>query len=393
MVQINTTMTDSNNIDKALAYLGTTLKVLAESNQQAVDLKTLPSQLPKRSLSGDHINGGKIVNFASSGILDQARSTQITIQDNAVSVKTLAVDKIQNNLVVEKSITAEDINVSGTIKANKLEINELTSDLRFERSASLEFKVPKGEKLSGKGMLWVGDGHTKQLIFSHKPDRFFSSESFELAKDRHYAINGVTVLSSTELGSSIVTSNLKKVGTLQGLLVNGSVAIDQYVFYDSTTSRLGLGTETPHAGFSVAEDGVEVMLGTTRQTRGMVGTHASSGFDIVTDNTARISLAARGDIDLGNGNSAPIQVKVHGTLAVGVNNPDPTVDLHVDGPVRFHGHLHFYTDEMPTNGTYKAGDIAWNNNPADGKSVGWTCIKSGTPGVWREFGLVSQRAK
>jgi len=385
-------MTDSTDIDKALAYLGTSLKVLADSSQQIVDLKSLPKHLAKRSLSGDHINGGKIINFSSNGIKDEAKNTQITITDENVSVKSLTVDNINGDLFVEKSINAETITVSGTLTANKLEVNELTSDLRFERSASLEFKVPKGEKLSGKGLIWIGNGHTKQFIFSN-PDKFFSSESIDLAKDKNYSINNIPVLTTTELGSTVSTSNLRKVGTLQGLLVNGNVSIDQYIFYDSVSSRLGIGTETPHAGFSVAEDGIEVVVGTADQSRGIIGTYASSPFDIITDNTARVSVAANGDIDLGNNNSAPVRVKVHGTLSIGVNNPDPDVDLHVSGPVRFHGHLHFYTDSMPSEGTYKAGDIAWNNSPSNGSAVGWVCVRSGTPGVWSDFGLVSQRVK
>jgi hypothetical protein len=385
-------MTDSTNIDKALAYLGTSLKTLVDSSQQTIDLKSLPGQLPKRSLSGDHINGGKIINFSSSGIKDEAKDTQITITDTCVTVKSLLVERVTGDLAVDSTISAENISVRGTVKANKLEVNEITSDLRFERSASLEFKVPKGEKLTGKGLIWVGDGHTKQFIFSN-PDKFFSSESIDLSKDKHYAINGASVLSATELGVSITTSNLRKVGTLQGLLVNGNVTIDQYIFYNSVSNRLGLGTDQPNAGLSIAEDGIEVIIGTANQTRGVIGTYASTPFDVVTDNTARISVSSSGDIDLGNLKNLPIQVRVHGTLAVKVNNPDPNVDLHVNGPIRFHGHLHFYSDEMPTSGTYRAGDIAWNNSPSDGKAVGWICVKSGTPGIWSEFGLISQRAR
>jgi len=384
-------MTDSTNIDSALAYLGTSLKTLIESSQKTVDLKTLPAQLPKRSLSGDHINGGKIVNFSSSGIEDQAKDTQIVISNDTVSIRALSVENVQGSLSVEKSISAESITVSGTIKANKIEVDELTSDLRFERSASLEFKVPKGEKLDGKGLLWIGEGHTKQFILSS--DKFFSSESIDLLKDRNYSINGIPILSSSELGASVTVSNLRKVGTLQGLLVNGDVSIDQYIFYSAVTSRLGIGIENPNAGFSVAEDGIEVILGSKNQSKGMVGTYASVPFDIVTDNTSRISISAAGDIDLGNLKNKPIQVKVHGSLSVGVNNPDPDVDLHVNGPVRFHGHLHFYSDSIPTGGTYKSGDIAWNNSPADGKAVGWVCVKSGSPGSWSEFGFVSKKVK
>jgi hypothetical protein len=382
-------MTDSTNIDNALVYLGTSLKSLIDSSQQPIDLKNIASHISKRSLSGDHIYGGKIVNFSSLGIIDEAKDTQIKISDDLVCIKFLSVEKINGDLAIEKTVSAENLIVSGTVKAGKLEVSELTSDLRLERSASLEFKVPKGENLYTKGLLWVGDGYTKQFIFSN-PDRFFSSESIDLSKNKYYAINGIPTLTETTLGLSVIHSNLKKVGTLQGLLVSGNVSIDQYIFYNAANNRLGIGTEQPNAGFSVAEDGVEVILGTANQTRGVVGTFASIPFDIVTDNTSRISISPSGHIQLGNTELEPVQISIHGTLGIKVKNPDPNVDLHVNGPIRFSGRMHAYAEEFPTAGNHRMGDIVWNTNPEVGKSVGWVCVRAGTPGLWKRFGLVME---
>jgi hypothetical protein len=380
-------MTDFNNIEKALTYLGSSLKSLAETAQSNIDLTSIPALLPKRSLSGDHINGGKIVNFSSSGIKDEAKDTQIVITNNNVSIKSLNVGKINENLVVEKSISAENLTVLGTIKANKLEVNEMTSDLRFERSASLEFKTPKGEKLSGKGLLWIGDGYTKQFIYSSSSD-FFSSETINLAKDKTFSINNSIVLSTSELGPSVLKSNLRKVGILQGLLVDGDVIIDNYIHYNSTSNRLGIGTETPNAGLSVAEDGIEVVIGTFNQSRGMIGTHASIPFDIITDNKSRISISPSGDVLLGNVNSLPITVKVHGKLGIGVNSIDDRVNFHVAGPIKFNDRIHQYSETVPTSGVYYRGDIVWNSQPDLGKSVGWVCVRDGSPGTWLPFGEI-----
>ena len=382
-------MTDSTNIDNALVYLGTSLKSLIDSSQQPIDLKNIASHISKRSLSGDHIYGGKIVNFSSLGIIDEAKDTQIKISDDLVCIKFLSVEKINGDLAIEKTVSAENLIVSGTVKAGKLEVSELTTDLRLERSASLEFKVPKGENLYTKGLLWVGDGYTKQFIFSN-PDRFFSSESIDLSKNKYYAINGIPTLTETTLGLSVIHSNLKKVGTLQGLLVSGNVSIDQYIFYNAANNRLGIGTEQPNAGFSVAEDGVEVIIGTKDQTRGVIGTHASMPFDIVTDDTSRVSISPNGNIQLGNTELEPVQVSIHGKLSIRVNNPDPNVDLHVNGPIRFAGRMHSYAEEYPTSGSHRVGDIVWNSNPDIGRPVGWVCVRAGSPGLWKRYGLVME---
>jgi hypothetical protein len=382
-------MTDSN-IDNALVYLGNSIKSLVDNNAKnaPLDITSIPDKLPKRSLSGDHINGGVILGFSSKGIKDESTENQILVKDNNVHIKRLSTESVLGNLSVEQTLTAQNITALGTIRAAKLEVNELTADLRVERSSSLEFKKVNDDSVVGKGLLWFGEGNVKQFVFNNNPDRFFSSEHIELFKDRTLIIGGVPILSSTELGTSVTKSNLRELGRLKGLIVDGNVSIDQYIYYNNSNNRLGLGTDSPSAGFSVAEDSIEVMLGTREQTRGMVGTHASVPFDIVTDNTSRISVSPSGNIQLGNTEIEPIQVSIHGKLSIRVNNPDPNVDLHVNGPIRFAGHMHSYAEEYPTNGSHRVGDIVWNSNPDIGKPVGWVCVRAGAPGLWKRYGLV-----
>lgn len=255
----------------------------------------------------------------------------------------------------------------------------------------LEFRAKKGEENSGKGVIWTGNGITKQFVYNGNPDRFFSSESIDLDREKKLTIGGDLVISSKELGPSVVKSNLQTVGRLKGLIVDGSLNINQYLIYNGTTDRLGLGTEAPNAAFSVAENAIEVMLGTNDDFHGMVGTFASTDFDIVSDNTTRISVKANGNIDLGNPNRNPIQVKVNGKLSVGVENPDPAVDLHVAGAVRFSGHVQMYAGEPPQEGTYGVGDIVWNTNARVGTGVGWVCLRAGSPGSWYPFGEIKER--
>ena len=255
----------------------------------------------------------------------------------------------------------------------------------------LEFRARKGEENFGKGVIWSGKGYTKQFVFNGNPDRFFSSESIDLDKDRHLSIGGTVVLSGKELGSSVTKSNLQTVGRLNGLIVDGSLNINQYLIYNGVTDRLGLGTDAPNAALSVAENAIEVMLGTNDAFHGMVGTFASTDFDIVTDNTTRISVKANGNIELGNPNRNPIQVKINGKLSIGVENPDPAVDLHVAGAVRFSGHIHMYAATPPQEGTYSVGDIIWNTNARVGTGVGWVCLRAGSPGSWYPFGEIKER--
>jgi hypothetical protein len=133
---------------------------------------------------------------------------------------------------------------------------------------------------------------------------------------------------------------------------------------------------------------IEVMLGTRDSIKGMVGTYASHDLDIVTDNTSRIAIGANGNIQLGNTKQPPVQVNVHGKLAVKVNMPDPEVDLHVNGAIKFNGKLHKYDRQHPIAGSFNAGDIVWNTEPRVNSFVGWVCVQAGDPGIWSPFGKI-----
>jgi hypothetical protein len=271
-----------------------------------------------------------------------------------------------------------------------LEVNEIQADLRLERSTPLEFKGTKDNPIYGKGLIWTGGAYTKQLVMSANPDRLFSTESIEVAQGRAFYINGIKLIDEKSLSSGIETSKLKEVGRLRSLNVDGDVNFGDNFFYSAGSNRLGLGTGSPNAALSIAEGGIEILLGSTPEAKGKIGTFTHSALELVTDNVARITIGSNGDVLLGNANRSPIQVTVQGTLAVGVNTPDPAVDLHVNGAIKFSNNLHTAGNAAPTYGNFTIGDIVWNTAPTPGGWIGWVCISSGNPGQWTPFGAVAR---
>jgi hypothetical protein len=257
-------------------------------------------------------------------------------------------------------------------------------------SQFLEIKSDANNSIYGKGILWKGQGNPKQFVFN-KPDKFFSSEDLDLGKDKQYFINANPVISENGLGPTVLNSNLQKVGRLKGLVVDGNVLINQYLFYNAANDRLGLGTEEPNAALSIAEEGIEIIVGTHENSKGRIGTYGCHDIDIVTDNTPRISVEANGNITLGNRTHGPVKVQVVGKMSVNVKTADPRVDLHVAGPIKFHERIHQYLDDVPDAGTWNRGDVVWNTAPEAGKSVGWVCVRAGTPGTWLPFGIINAR--
>jgi hypothetical protein len=48
-----------------------------------------------------------------------------------------------------------------------------------------------------------------------------------------------------------------------------------------------------------------------------------------------------------------------------------------------------YGDAAPVAGTYKQGDMVFNDDPDSAEYIGWVCVVAGTPGDWEAFGLIT----
>lgn len=335
-----------------------------------------------RSLSGDKIHGGKITKFNSVGITDNATKNMVLVSDDGLFVDVVNVQTAKGDLEVEGTLTAKKIVVEGELTATKVHVDELVADVRNERTSPLEFKAEKGVAY-GKGLIWPGGDYTKQFVLQSDPDRLFSSESVDLLKGKEYMIRGMTVLSETELGASVTESNLRKVGTLENLAVEGTFEIDSYVFWDSDLMRLGIGTESPNGAVSIKSLEHEFIIDSTDDRKFKLGTYTTSELQVVTDDTVRISVGATGGITLQD------KVVVRGALGINVKNFQTDADITTANPVRFQGKKQEVGDSSPTDGTYALGDIVWSTIPVPGGYVGWICTREGTPGIWKPFGKIA----
>lgn len=370
---INTYMS-KENLHQKLSSLGDAIEELASSpppKQEILD----------RSISGNKLNGGIYSNFASVGIKDNATyvgDPVLVVENDQITVPAISVKEIKNSVTVEGNLT-----VDGEIKALKLHVDELTTDTRTERSAPLEFKGENGKHPYGKGLIWTGNGPTRQFMYQGgEEDRFFSSESIDVNKDKTYKIGNTTVLSATELGTSVVKSNLRRVGTLQNLNVEGNFSVGHFLFWYDEEQRLGLGTESPNGALSIASLDHEFVIDSEEKDF-KLGTWTTSNLDIITDDTARITIGAEGNITLRN------KVNILGRLGIGVKNFGEDADITTAGPIRVQGKKQEVGSGVPTGGNYSLGDIVWNDSPQPTGYVGWICVREGSPGLWKSFGQIS----
>ncbi len=326
-----------------------------------------------RELSGNKINGGRITNFSSVGIKDEAKDFVLNISDNGINVDVIKTKVLDNNITVQGDLT-----ITGGITATKLHVDEITADVRNERTSPLEFQGGHG-----KGLIWTGEGHTRQFTFQPNPDKLFSSENIDLNKDKSYMIEGIPVIQFTKLGDSVTASRLTSVGTLQNLHTEGSLSVDEYVHYDANTERLGVGTSEPNGQLAIKSLDHEFVIDPTEDGEFKIGTWSTTGLDIITDDTIRIKVGQTGGITLED------KVIINGKLGIGVKNFG-NVDLAVAGPIKVQGHTVQWLDSVPTSGNYIKGDIIYNASPQPSGYVGWICVRSGSPGEWNPFGQISR---
>jgi hypothetical protein len=258
----------------------------------------------------------------------------LSIVDDGLVIKKLSVQtldgpvettddvRVQGNIFVERDIKARrNIEVAGTLIVDTLKVKNLVAenDTAPEIDPNKDFTfIGRGEKqIDGKGLIWLdGETGSKQLVYK-EGNKLWSTMNIDLAGGRAFQINRLNVLTATELGSTVVKSNLRRVGELEGLKVSGQVEFDNWVFFNGYTNTLGINTENPNATVGVVvNNGVEVIIGSTEDKTAKVGTFTCNTLDLVTDNKVRMSLKDNGEVTFGNPKFKNGVVKIFGRLEV-----------------------------------------------------------------------------
>lgn len=300
------------------------------------------------------------------GILDNATQHVVVLSDDKITIRG-------------------NVKIHGVLDVGLVKTTEIISDHRYEKKF-LSFVPPEGSELAGTGLIWADKTQNKQFVYRSNPDRFFISEHLELPSGKAILVDGTPLITHEELGATIHSSNLKTVGTLKELNVSGSVNFGDYVFFNPTSQRVGVGIEDPNSLFSIYDNvyDIEFIFEGNELGNGKLGTYNNKGLDLVTGNQTRISIGSTGNIVIGQDTT---QTTVNGRFGVNVKNPKEA--LEVAGNIKFQGKLFTTADNYPTSGSYQKGDIVWNSEPLPGRYVGWICTTSGNPGLWSPFGLIA----
>lgn len=264
--------------------------------------------------------------------------------------KVIFGDEIANNA---------DVSVFG-----KLYVKELIVDQRNEKTGPLEFKALPGATNYGRGMLFTGNGINKQFVFGANPDQFFSTEHINLQQGRSYHIENQPVLSFDSLGPSVTKSCLAELGNLNHLTVLGDINLSNVFQIKNQKIHLGTGEILTDNGITISSSNIELKA-------------ENQSLKITTDSVV-----------LGSKDRPMVNAIVNGKLSVGIQSVGDNAQFEVGGNIRFADKLFMTGSKAPSTGTFKKGDIVWNNDPKETGYVGWVCVRDGNPGIWRGFGQI-----
>ena len=259
--------------------------------------------------------------FVTNGIVDKATTTQLTIEDNVVIAEN---DFVTNDLfVLHGGVVTGDLIVDNLIVKKLINTDNDSWD---ELANKISADVLKNTTEQWKEQLAI--------------------EVLELAKTNginfdSILLGDVPLIADGSLNPTVVTSNLRKLGILQELTVDGFTKLNDTVHVNK--HRVGINTENPEMALSVWDEEVAVIAGKLASQVGYLG-------------TARLQ-----------------------TLAIGVNRiPQITIDttgltvvkqLQVD---RFK--IGFASSVPGYSGT--RGDLIFNSDPQAGAPFGWVCLGS-----------------
>jgi hypothetical protein len=203
------------------------------------------------------------------------------------------------NVFEPLKFSTQGINDLATKQTLVVSDGKITVDT-IEPGKAVSFAGNSFADVEGKGIKWTDGRKSKTLAL--KKSKLWTDLSINIADEQSYEINDSLVLSLTELGSSVTKSNLKQVGTLRSLNVSGNAVLADFAIFSSELNRLGINTETPGAAIGIRENGVDIVVGSLKNDTAVIGTTSNDHLEIITDDTARITVTNNGD------------VRVHGKL-------------------------------------------------------------------------------
>lgn len=272
------------------------------------------------SVKADNILPGIIKRFSSSGIQDLSNNCQLTITDQFT--------------IFENKLLADDVEIRG----------KLTVDSEGAR----DFADTVAGMAVSKIEATYSDGTFDQYV--HRVLYKLNEEG--IAVDKIKIKDKPLIQDGTILNPNIINSNLRRVGLLSELEVDGESLFDNTLYVRS--GKIGLNTIDPLYTLDIWDQEVQVIA-----TK-----HDRNGMFLGTVKPQRLIL---------------------GTNTLDQLILDPNGNIYVDRITI--GKITQSTAAFEPTENRQIGEIVWNEQPAVGQPIGWVSLGGAR---WAKFGIISE---
>ncbi len=285
----------------AVARIDMTVEI-GKSLSECVSNRLKTASLPDKFISHKNINwdgfqltanaltNGIIENFTSTGIQDVASEIELTVADQVVVIENTLVVK---NAEVKENFVANDICVNNITVNDKFFINE---------------------NINKQFVSLIKDTFTNEI----------SKKKIDVIEKPIYA-NDKEVLTENTLGSSVINSNLRKLGRLTELNVSGIAEFNDTLLV-TNTGKIGINTTDPEGALTIWDDDCELTvrkykkknmyLGTTRDTNLSLGVNGDVKLMIQQDGTVSMKTIELNGIKISISNTIPSGLGSAGQLVL-----------------------------------------------------------------------------
>jgi hypothetical protein len=251
-----------------------------------------------------------ITNTGVISLTGTSNEIAVSASNGAVTLSLPSNVTISNNLVVTGDLT---------VQGNTTTLNTATLVVEDKNIVLSNVASPTDSTADGAGITILGTTN-KTLNWVDATDAWTSSENLNIATGKVFQVNGVTVLSATGLGSSVVSSSLTSVGTIVTGVWNGSTIAIANGGTGSTTASdartalgLAIGTDVQAydaelaalAGLTSAADKLPYFTGSGTASLATLTTFGRSLIDDADAATSRTTLGL-GTIAVQNANNVTI---------------------------------------------------------------------------------------
>ncbi len=245
-------------------------KKLAEYVDSKIKVAALPEGIiSHRAINWTNFNPSETIfkenhisNFTSTGIQDVSQDIELTVADQVVIVENTLITR---NAEVKENFVANDVSVQTITINDQLIMNE---------------------KINKQFVSLIKDTFFKEM----------GSKKIDLIENPIYS-NGKEALTENSLGSSIITSNLRKLGRLTELNVGGIAQFNDTLLI-TDNGKVGINTSEPEGALTVWDDDSELTIKRYKKKNMYVGTMRDTDLSLGVNGDIKLSLRKDGTVEM-----------------------------------------------------------------------------------------------